>query len=381
MPSRAGRLDSRIPWRSFLQITEVKTHALRYPLQAPFANSRLWNRARSACLVEVITDAGITGWGEATQMPSRAALAAHVIGRDPFDREQIWNGLNAFGWGDIAAISAVDIALWDIAGKALDQPVYKLIGGACRDKIPAYASGLFKQDVLDSVAALQDEARGYVDSGFSAVKMKIGFGAVADVENVRAVRSAIGDEILFAVDANCAYDVGTALDVGYRIADQDLYWYEEPVAPDEIDGYREIRQKLPMRIAGGEQLQGRWAFRDVIQRRCLDIVQPDICIAGGFSECLKIQAMASANRVRVLPHMWGTAIRLAATLHWQATIADYPEGIEPEPSLFEYDMTENELRTKLARQPIQAIDGVVAVPQSPGLGIEIDRKVLAKYEV
>ena len=314
-------------------------------------------------------------------MPSRAALAAHVIGRDPFDREQIWNGLNAFGWGDIAAISAVDIALWDIAGKALDQPVYKLIGGACRDKIPAYASGLFKQDVLDSVAALQDEARGYVDAGFSAVKMKIGFGAVADVENVRAVRSAIGDEILFAVDANCAYDVGTALDVGYRIADQDLYWYEEPVAPDEIDGYREIRQKLPMRIAGGEQLQGRWAFRDVIQRRCLDIVQPDICIAGGFSECLKIQAMSSANRVRVLPHMWGTAIRLAATLHWQATIADYPEGIEPEPSLFEYDMTENELRTKLARQPIQAIDGVVAVPQSPGLGIEIDRKVLAKYEV
>ena len=314
-------------------------------------------------------------------MPARAALVAHVIGQDPFDREQIWNGLNAFGWGDIAAISAVDIALWDIAGKALELPVHKLIGGACREKISAYASGLFKKQVPDNVAALRDEARGYVEAGFTAVKMKIGFGAETDVENVRAVREAIGSKTLFAVDANCAYDVGTALDVGYRIGDQDLYWYEEPVAPDEIESYRELRQKLPMRIAGGEQLQGRWAFRDAIQQRCLDIVQPDICIAGGFSECLKVQAMASANRVRVLPHMWGTAIRLAATLHWQATIPDYPEGIEPEPSLFELDMTENRLRTELAREPIRVVEGQVAVPYEPGLGIEIDREVLAKYAV
>ena len=364
-----------------LQITEVKTYALRYPLQTPFANSRLWNKARTASVVEIVTDAGITGWGEATRMPSRAALEEHVIGKDPFDREQIWHGLNAFGWGDIAAISAVDIALWDLAGKALEQPVYKLIDGACRDKIPAYASGLFKKDVPDNISALQHEARGYVEAGFGAVKMKIGFGAECDVEIVRAVREAIGAKTLLAVDANCAYDVGTALAVGYKIADQDLYWYEEPVAPDEIEGYREIRQKLPMRIAGGEQLQGRWAFRDTIQQRCLDIVQPDISIAGGFSECLKVQAMASANRVRVLPHMWGTAIRLAATLHWQATIADYPQGIEPEPSLFEFDMTENGLRTELARESIQVVDGLVAVPQGPGLGIEIDREVLAKYTV
>jgi D-galactarolactone cycloisomerase len=302
-----------------------------------------------------------------------------VIGVDPFDRELIWNGLNAFGWGDIAAISAVDIALWDIAGKALEMPIYQLIGGACRDRIPAYASGLFKRDVADETRALQDEARGYVEAGFGAVKMKIGFGAECDVRNVRAVREAIGADALLAVDANCAYDVGTALDVGYQIAECDLYWYEEPVAPDELEGYREIRQKLPMRIAGGEQLQGRWAFREPLQKRCLDIVQPDISIAGGFSECIKIQAMASANRVRVLPHMWGTAIRLAATLHWQATIPDYPEGMGPEPSLFEFDMTENALRTELAIEPIRAVDGSVAVPQGPGLGIEIDRDVLARY--
>ena len=364
-----------------MKITGVKTYALRYPVREPFANSRLWNRARSASVVEIETDAGISGWGESTRMPAQAALEAHVIGRDPFDREQIWNGLNAFGWGDIAAISAVDIALWDIAGKALKQPVYSLIGGACRKQIPAYASGLFKKELADNTAALQDEARRYVDAGFAAVKMKIGFGAEYDLKNVRAVREAIGAQTLFAVDANCAYDVGTALDIGYKIADQDLYWYEEPIAPDEIEGYREIRQKLPLRIAGGEQLAGRWAFRDPIQKRCLDIVQPDISIAGGFSECLKIQAMASANRVRVLPHMWGSAIRLAATLHWQATIPDDPQGIEPEPSLLEFDMTENGLRTELAQVPIAALDGLVAVPEGPGLGIEIRREVLERYAV
>lgn len=364
-----------------MKITKVNTYILRYAVEKSFANSRLWNRTRGACVVEIETDAGITGWGEATRMISAGALEAHVIGKDPLDREQIWNGLNAFGWGDIAAISAVDIALWDIAGKALEQPVYKLLGGACRDQIPAYASGLFKMEGEDHAAALQKEARGYVEAGFGAVKMKIGFGAAVDAAIVKAVRVAIGDDILLAVDANCAYDVGTALDVGYRIAEQDLYWYEEPVAPDEIEGYGEIRQKLPLRIAGGEQLEGRWAFRDTLQRRCLDIVQPDISIAGGFSECLKVQAMASANRVRVLPHMWGTAIRLAATLHWQATIPDDPQGIQPEPSLFEFDMTENALRTQLATEPITAVDGRVAVPQGPGLGIEIDREVLERYAV
>ena len=362
-----------------MKIIAVHTYALSYPVDVPFANSRMWNRARTASVVEVVTDAGISGWGEATRMPSRRSLDHHVIGKDPFDREPIWNGLNAFGKWDIAAISAVDIALWDIAGKALGQPIYQLIGGACRDAVPAYASGLFKMEGADHAAALRDEARGYVDMGFAAVKMKIGYGAACDERIVRAVREAIGPDILLAVDANCAYDVGTALAVGYRIADCDLYWYEEPVAPDEIEGYREIRDKLPLRIAGGEQLEGRWAFRDPLQKRCLDIVQPDISIAGGFSECLKIQAMASANGVRVLPHMWGTAIRLAATLHWQATIPDHPQGLVPEPSLLEFDMTENKLRSELAREPIGMADGVVAVPQGPGLGIEIDRAVLEQY--
>lgn len=363
-----------------MKVAEVKTYKLRYPLQEKFANSGTWTTARTAQVVEVVTDSGEIGWGEGSGELSRSALEAHVIGRSPFDYAAIWQALFNNGISP-RAISGLDIALWDLMGKALDMPIHRLLGGAVRQVIPAYASGLFCKERPDVTQMLGDEARGYVDMGFPAVKMKIGFGAGYDAKNVAAVRRAIGDEVLFAVDANCAYDVGTALDVGRRIADCDLFWYEEPIAPDDVRGYLDIKRALPMRIAGAEGLAGRWAFRELIQQRALDIVQPDISIAGGFTECRLIAGMASANYVRVLPHMWGGHIRLAATAHWQATIPDAPDVLHPIPSLFECDMTENALRTDLAKNPIRAVDGMIPVPQEPGLGIEIDRDVLEKYAV
>ena len=371
------RVSSRFRCES-MKITEVKTYNLSYPLVEPFANALSWSKARHAGIVEIRTDAGITGWGEGTSTPSQAAIDNCLIGKDPFDIEVIWNTMHQ-GRSNAAAISGVDIALWDIVGKALDQPIYRLLGGAFRHRIPAYATGLFKKDVPDITQTLMDEAKTYVDQGFSAMKMKIGFGEAYDVKNVAAVRKAIGDTIILAVDANCGYDVGTAIDVGQKIAENDLFWYEEPITTDDVEGYVEIRRALNMRIAGGEGLQGRWAFRDLIQRRGYDIVQPDVSIAGGFTECRKIAAMASANHLRVLPHMWGSSIRLAATLHWQATIPDSPQVLNPIPSLFEFDMTENGLRTDLAKVPIHAVEGYVPVPQEPGLGIEIDLAVLEKY--
>jgi len=261
------------------------------------------------------------------------------------------------------------------------MPVYQLLGGKVRDKILCYASGLFRKDRSDVTQALVDEAKGYADMGFPAVKMKIGFGEDYDVANVAAVRKAIGDDVLFAVDANCGYDVGTAIDVGRKIADNNLFWYEEPLPTDDVHGYLEVKRAMPMRIAGAEALAGRWAFRELIQQRALDIVQPDISIAGGFTECRNIAVMAHANYVRVLPHMWGGHIRLAATVHWQATIPDAPDVLNSIPSYFEYDMTENGLRTELAINPLQAVDGELAVPDVPGLGIEIDREALEKYTV
>ena len=361
-----------------MKITDVKTHRLRYPLREKFANSRGWSTNRSAQVVEIATDDGSIGWGEGTGEVPRAAVENHIIGRSPFDHGAIWQALFDDGMSP-RAISGIDIALWDLMGKALDMPVHQLLGGKVRDEIPAYASGLFCKDRPDLTRALVDEAKEYVDMGFSAIKMKIGFGAAYDVKNATAIRRAIGDRVSFAVDANCGYDVGTAIDVGHKIAHNDLFWYEEPLPTDDVRGYLEVKRALPIRIAGAEGLAGRWAFRELIQQRALDIVQPDISIAGGFGECRKIAAMASANYVRVLPHMWGGHIRLAATVHWQATIPDAPDVLHPIPSLFEYDMTENGLRTELVVNPIRAVDGAVPVPDAPGLGIEIDRDVLARY--
>ena len=363
-----------------MKITDVKTHRLRYPLREKFANSRGWSTSRSAQVVEIATDNGFIGWGEGTGEVNRSAVENHIIGRSPFNYGAICQALFDDGVSP-RAISGIDIALWDLMGKALDMPVHQLLGAKVRDKIPVYASGLFCKDRPDLTQALVDEAKEYVDLGFPAIKMKIGFGAAYDVKNATAIRRAIGDQVLFAVDANCGYDVGTAIDVGRKLAHNDLFWYEEPLPTDDVRGYLEVKRAVPIRIAGAEGLAGCRAFRELIQQRALDIVQPDISIAGGFSECRNIAAMAHANYVRVLPHMWGGHIRLAATAHWQATIPDAPDVLHPIPSLFEYDMTENGLRTELAVNPIQAVDGALPVPDAPGLGIEIDRDVLKKYAV
>jgi D-galactarolactone cycloisomerase len=361
-----------------MKIVDVKTYSLIYPVQEPFANAMRWTRERPFGIVEVITDKGITGWGEGAIVPTRRALETQVIGRSPFQNEVIWDGLHKQGT-DTAAISAVDIALWDIMGKALDQPIYSLLGGAFRDRVQAYATGLFRKDRADPTAALVAEAHGYVDQGFKAMKMKVGFGPDYDIKNVAAVRRAIGSDILLAVDANCGYDRGSAIAVGQRLAENDLLWFEEPISADDIDGYVEIRRALNVRISGAEQLRGRWAFRRMLQEQALDIAQPDVCVCGGFTEFRKIAAMASANHVRIIPHMFGTAIRLAATLHLLAVLPDSPRALEPFPTLLEYDMSENALRTELAKEPIVHADGMVNVPQRPGLGIEINRDLLKKY--
>ena len=361
-----------------MKIVDVKTYSAVYPVKHPFSNAMRTTRERAFGIVEITTDSGITGWGEGATLPARRAIDTHVIGRSPFDNEVIWEALHYQGT-DTAAISAIDIALWDIMGKALNQPICNLLGGAFRTRVQAYATGLFRRNVPDHTAALVAEARGYADQGFKAMKMKVGFGPDYDIKNVAAVRRAIGDDILFAVDANCGYDRGSAIAVGQRLAENNLLWFEEPISADDVEGYIEIRRALKMRISGAEQLRGRWAFRRMIQDGALDIIQPDICVCGGFTEYRKIAAMASANHVRVIPHMFGTAIRLAATLHLLAAAPDSPRAHEPFPALLEYDMSENALRTQLAKEPITHTDGVVAVPQGPGLGIEIDRDVLKQY--
>ncbi len=374
------RPDAIAPYTSTLmKVTRIQRYQLSYPIERPYANSCVWNRTRDVAVIAVTTDRGITGWGEGSRLPQTSVLAQHVLGRDPFDVAAMGRAAQTGGCPP-AAWSGVDIALYDLMGQAVGRPVHQLLGGAVRDRIAVYASGLFLDDARQPTGALAQEAGAYAAAGFPAVKMKIGFGARIDAARVAAVRAAIGPDVLLAVDANCAYDAATAIASVRAVEEHDVYWYEEPVPPTEIQAYHQIQAAAPMQLAGGEALEGLGAFRDLVSERCLAIVQPDISIAGGFSACQKIAALAEAHGVRTLPHMWGSAIRLAATLQWQAVLPDGP-GLFPEPSLFEFDMTENALRTDLAKEPFQQQGGTVAVPDAPGLGLEVNLKVLEQYTV
>jgi D-galactarolactone cycloisomerase len=361
-----------------VKISEVLVYNLVYPVKAPFANSGSYNRSRRATVVEVRTDSGLSGWGEGSGPPSKSDIEQHVIGKSPFDYEVIYDDLSQ-GGRNARSACGVEIALWDLMGKALEQPVWQLLGGRRRTKVLAYASGLFKPEGGNHASALAEEASRYRDMGFQAVKMKMGFGPEEDDRIVSAVRSAIGEDVALAIDANCAYDPATAIASGKRTMVYDLLWYEEPIAPTDIAGYAMIKQALPTcRLVGAEGLAGSGAFRDLIQARVLDAIQPDISIAGGFTEMKRIAAMAEADYVRVIPHMWGGVVRLAATLHYQATMPDKPSPMNPFPCYCEYDMTENGLRTELGtRFPME--DGWVQIPEDPGLGVEIDREVLERY--
>jgi D-galactarolactone cycloisomerase len=378
-----------------MSIKKITCHVVAAPVQRPFTSSRGWlYKTRGTCLVEIETADGVVGWGECYG-PSAVAkafietqLAARVIGRDPFDVEVIWedlyNRIKDYGpkGMSIAAISGIDIALWDIIGKRCGKPVHKLIGGAFRTEINAYATGLYFTDMDRLVDEAVEEGAGFVKAGFKAIKMKIGLGSIErDYARVRAVRDAIGPDIKLMVDANHCFSVPAAIRLGHKLEELDIEWFEEPISPEDIDGYVEVSRALDMAVAGGENEFTRWGFRDAIVRKAMDIVQPDVCAAGGITECKKIATLASVHGVECIPHAWGSAVGLAATIQFLAAIPDQPPSLFPTPPMLEFEQEENPFRDHLAVEPIVQIKGVVAVPGGPGLGIEIDRAVIERYRV
>lgn len=376
-----------------MKIKKVTSHVLSAAVERPFTSSRGWlYKTRGTCLVEIETDDGIVGWGECYG-PSAVAkafidtqLAAQVIGRDPFDVEVIWehlyNRIKDYGQTGmaIAAISGIDIALWDIVGKACGKPVHKLIGGAFRTEVEAYATGLYFVDRDRLVEEAVEEALAFKAEGFKAIKMKIGLGSIArDYDRVKAVREAVGPQIRLMVDANHCFSVPMAIRLGRRLEELDIDWFEEPISPEDIDGYVQVTNALDMAVAGGENDFTRWGFREAITRKAMDIVQPDVCAAGGITECKKIATLASVHGVECVPHAWGSAVGLAATLHFLAAIPDQPPSLYPVPPMLEFEQCENPFRDHLATEPIVQKDGRVAVPEGPGLGIDIDRAVIDRY--
>jgi D-galactarolactone cycloisomerase len=378
-----------------MRVTKVACHVVQAKVDRPFTSARgMLYAARTSCLVEIETDVGTAGWGECYGPASiaRAAveyLAPRVVGRDPFDATVIWedlyNRIKDYGLSGItiAAISGIDIALHDLMGKEVGKPAHKLLGGGFRDRVPAYATGLYFIDPGHLIDEAVDEASAYVQHGFRAIKMKIGLGdLVADVSRIKAVRDAIGPDVKLAVDANHCFTVPQAIRLGRALEALDILWFEEPIGPEDMAGYVEVTRALDVAVAGGENEFTRWGFRSIVERKAMDIVQPDVCAAGGLSECMRIATLCTAYGVECVPHAWGSVIGLAATLQFLGALPDQPPAWRPFPPMLEFEQTPNPLRDALAVAPIMLeSDGTVAIPQGPGLGIEIDRAVLDQYRI
>jgi D-galactarolactone cycloisomerase len=376
-----------------MQIIDVRAHILEAPLSEAFSYSRAWYSTRTSLIVEIVTDAGLVGWGECYG-PARINAAVVdsmkplLVGQDPFRTEWLWHEIYA-RFRDhgqkgsiIQGLSGIDIALWDIKGKALGEPVHRLMGGPIRTEVSAYATGLYRRKAGRPEDYLADEAAGYRAEGFTAVKLKVGYGVEEDLKMIRAVRDAIGPGIGLMIDANHAYDAIAAIRLGRSAEAFDIAWFEEPVPPEDVAGHREVRAALSIPVASGECEFTRFGFRELITTRAIDIVQPDTCSAGGISECKKIADMALAYGLRYVPHVWGSGVALAAALQLLAVLPAFtPPSLNPLEPILEFDRTEHPIRQALLTIPIEHTRGRVAVPQGPGLGIDIDRAALDRFRL
>ncbi len=372
------------------KIAAVHAHVLSAPLSEPFHWSFNSADSRASCLVEIVADDGTVGWGECfgpahLNAPIVAAYAAFLIGEDPLATERHWQTLyNRFrdqGQKGLAitALSGVDIALWDLKGQLHAAPVHVLMGGPLRRQVQAYATGTYRKQGGDPLDYIVAEVRGYQREGFPAAKLKIGFGLRDDLALIRAVREAVGTNFGLMLDANHGYDVVDAVALGNAVASCEIGWFEEPVVPEDLDSYAEVKARQPIPVAGGECEFTRWGFREVLTRRAMDIIQPDTCAAGGLSECKKIADMATAFGVRYVPHVWGTGIGLAAALQLLAVLPNTPPRLIQREPILEFDRSEHPFRQAVLSEPIEHSAGVVTIPDGPGLGITVDRDAVAKF--
>jgi len=382
-----------------LKISSIDVFVLKTPLDIPFAFSQGWVHQRSATLVRITADNGLCGWGEAfaqgLEPPEisaaviKHALAPIVMNRSALDINVLWHEMyhQTRDYGRkgsvMAAISAIDIALWDLAGQYYSQPVYQLLGGAHRKSVTPYATGFYRLVGQGEWQRLAQEATEHRDEGFRLMKVKLGFGVSDDIEVMCAIADALGSDsgCELMVDSNHAYGRAEALKLG-RALEQfteqfNIRWYEEPLVPEDIEGYRELRSSLSIPVAAGENEHSIYGFDHLLN--VVDIAQPDVGSCGGITAAKDITAMAQARGVKVNPHVWGSAVAQAASLQLIASLPVTNHSLFATEPVLEYDRSSHPFRQDLVSTPWSLSDGVVSVPDGPGLGIEVRMDTIEKY--
>jgi L-rhamnonate dehydratase len=370
-----------------MKITNVQAICLKLPEISSAADG-----TQDDLIIIVETDEGITGYGEVDTAPGvgKAIVDAYmshgtcfglrevVMGHDPFDYEQIWNEMWAktYYYGRSGPVmhvmSGIDMALWDIMGKASGKPVHKLLGGSYTDKVRAYASALMPENT-DQVRKM---AETWVSKGFTAIKFgwgPLGYDVHFDIELIKAARKAAGDKVEIMIDIGKRYRLKSAMYVAKALEQLDIYWLEEPLPSEDYTGYRILTESTTMRIATGEEESGRLAFARLIKETHIDVVQPDMSRCGGLTEAKKIATLAADNNILCVPHAFKTGVLVAASIQLIASIPHAP--------FLEFSVTESAIRKELLVDPFVQKDGFVEVPQKPGLGIELNMDIIKKYGV
>ena len=374
----------------------MKIAAIQFvPLSAPLADGKAYGMSkalaagRQSTLVVLTLEDGTTGHGEAWgppqfNMASLSLLAGYLTGVDVFDVEHVYDRILArhyhFGLQNpmMTAISGIDIAAKDAAGKLLGVSVGRLLGGRNLDRVPIYASGgyLTETSEVDYPPQIERMAR----DGHRAVKIKIGLSPQSDKERLALAREILGDDVEILVDINTNYTFDIARQSIDLMRPYRPGWVEEPLSPRDHDGLARLHAVAGVPIATGEALYTVHDFMPLAADRSADIWQPDLTLCGGFWQGRKIAELAHAHHLRVSPHVWGGAVGLAAALHFTSALSVYPHaGNVPMPVLLEYDLGENPLRSDLLTSPLTPVGGFIAVPDGPGLGIEIDPDAVNRY--
>ena len=376
-----------------MKISNVNGYVINFPQNPPWGYSKGWVTSAPTLLVEILTDEGIIGWGEAYGPPKSIyevilSLFPEIIAdANPFETEKLWSNLrheirdHSQGGVAMAAISAVDIACWDIKGKALNTPICKLLGGPVRTELTCYGSAIRYTKDPDDSNKLQDPiqpARVMLDQGFTSIKLAVGLLDIGDdLGRIKRIRDFLPSDIALMIDANHAYTPRTAIELVKRLETMDIFWLEDALSQDDLPGYKSLRRSTSISLASGETLSGRPAFRDILLGNIFDVLIPEIGLVGGLTEAKKIFDMSDTFGVECTPHGFASVIGTAAAIHLAASHAPNPSSPGSVSLPFEWTPSPFDRFGNLAVDPLIFHRGKVEVPiDRPGLGIEIDRNAL-----